>query len=176
MKKYLLLVLVAFVFSSCKPTRESRLKEIGKYEMTTLKETKEISKIKADSLLVLYDSFISDFPTDSNSTIFLFRAADVCINMKYCDRAIAYIDRLVSDFPNTQMSEFASFKRGEAYEKACSNKEKAKQAYDDFTVEYPESDLANTAKVMSEMLGMQDEMDMIRQFEAQNAETLTVEN
>lgn len=175
MKKYLLFALVILVFASCKPTKENRLKEIGDLEKLTLKETKEISPQRADSLLVMYDNYITDFPNDTNSTLILFKAADICINMKYCDRAIAYLDRLVSDFPDSKMVEVAYFKMGEAYEKACNNKEKAKEAYKSFVEEFPKSPLANDAEVMYQMLDMPDEMEMIRQFEAKNAETPTAE-
>ncbi|MBP1646470.1 MAG: hypothetical protein H6Q16_2048 [Bacteroidetes bacterium] len=175
MKKYLLLTLAILVFASCKPTKENRLKEIGELEKLTLKEAKVISPQRADSLLVMYDSYITDFPKDSNSTLILFKAADICINMKYCDRAIAYLERLVSDFPDSKMSEIANFKIGEAYEKACNNIDKAKEAYKTFVEEYPNSPLANDAEVMYQMLDMPDEMEIIRQFEAKNAETLTTE-
>ncbi len=175
MKKYLLLTFVVLVFASCKPTKENRLKEIGELEKLTLKEAKAISPQRADSLLVMYDSYITDFPKDSNSTLILFKAADICINMKYCDRAITYLDRLVSDFPDSKMVEVAYFKMGEAYEKACNNIDKAKEAYKTFVEEYPNSPLANDAEVMYQMLDMPDEMEMIRQFEAKNAETPTEE-
>lgn len=175
MKKYLLLTLAILVFASCKPTKENRLKEIGELEKLTLKEAKVISPQRADSLLVMYDSYVTDFPKDSNSTLILFKAADICINMKYCDRAIAYLERLVSDFPDSKMSEIANFKIGEAYEKACNNIDKAKEAYKTFVEEYPNSPLANDAEVMYQMLDMPDEMEIIRQFEAKNAETLTTE-
>lgn len=175
MKKYLFLTLAILVFASCKPTKENRLKEIGELEKLTLKEAKEISPQRADSLLVMYDSYVTDFPEDSNSTLILFKAADICINVKYCDRAIAYLERLVSDFPDSKMSEVASFKMGEAYEKACNNKEKAKEAYKTFVQEYPNSPLANDAEVMYQMLDMPDDMELIRQFEAQNAETISAE-
>ncbi len=175
MKKYLLLSLVILVFASCKPTKENRLKEIGDLEKQTLKEAQEISPSRADSLLVMYDSYITDFPTDTNVMIMLYKAADICINMKYCNKAILYLDRLASDFPNTPMAELAVFKMGETYEKACSNKEKAKEAYKQFVENYPNSPLANDAEVMYQMLDMPDEMELIRQFEAQNTETLTSE-
>lgn len=176
MKKYLLLLLVLIAFLGCKPTKESRLEEISKLEKQTLIDAKAISQSRADSLLNMYDGFIADFPKDSNSVIILYKAADICANVKYCERAIGYLERLVSDFPYSDMVELAKFKFGVVYEQACNNKEKAKEAYSLFVSQYPDSPMANDAAIMSNMLEMSDEMELIRQFEAENSETPTIEN
>lgn len=175
MKNFILPILSLLVFISCQPTKESKLEQIAELEMQTMQDAKEISSQRADSLLAMYDSYIMDFPKDTNSAIMLYKAADICSNIKYCDRAITYLDRLVSDFPESYMVEIAKFKMGDVYEKACNNKEKAKEAYGKFVQEYPKSQLANDAAIMFQMLEMPDEMEIIRQFEEKNAETPTIE-
>jgi TolA-binding protein len=176
MKKYLLLAIVLFVFIGCKPTKESRLEEINKLEKQTLIDAKAISQSRADSLLNMYDSFIEDFPKDTNAMTILYNAADICANVKYCDRAISYLERLIDDFPSSQIAELAKFKMGVVYEQACNNKEKAKEAYILFKKEYPNSSMSNDADIMLYMLEMSDETEIIREFEAKNTETPTTEN
>lgn len=176
MKKFLLPILALIVFVACQPTKESRLERIAALEVQTMKDAKEISKERADSLLVMYDSYIMDFPTDTNSAIMLYKAADISTNVMYCDKAISYLERLIGDFPDFYLVEIAKFKIGGVYEKACSNNEKAKEAYGKFAQEYPNSPLANDAAILFQMLDMPDEMDLIRQFEANNAETTTTED
>ena len=175
MKKYILLLVACVVFVACQPTKESRLQSINDLEIQTMRDAKEISLSRADSLLSMYDSFIADFPKDSNAVIILYKAADVSEGVKNCDRAIAYLDRLISDFPDSYMVEMAMFKKGDVYEKACNNKKKAQEAYGNFVKKYPKSQFANDAAVLFQMLDMPDEMDMIRKFEAKNAETPTAE-
>lgn len=175
MKKFLLPILALIIFVACQPTKESRLERIATLEVQTMQDAKEISKERADSLLAMYDSYIVDFPTDTNTAIILYKAADVSTNVMYCDKAISYLERLVADFPESKLVEIAKFKIGGVYEKACNNKEKAKEAYRLFIEEYPNSPYATPAAVLIEMLDMPDEMDMIRQFEANNTETITIE-
>ncbi|MCK9163768.1 MAG: tetratricopeptide repeat protein [Bacteroidales bacterium] len=175
MKKFLLPILALIVFVACQPTKESRLDRIATLERQTMQDSREISKERADSLLSMYDAYILDFPTDTNSAIMLYKAADVSTNVMYCDKAIIYLERLVGDFPNSNMVEIAKFKMGGVYEKACNNKEKAKEAYGKFVQEYPNSPLARDAAILFQMLDMPDEMDLIRQFELKNAETKTTE-
>lgn len=175
MKRFLLLILAGISLVACQPTKESRLERIAELEMQTMQDAREISQSRADSLLSMYDGYIMDFPKDTNSAVMLYKAADICANVKYCDRAITYLDRLISDFPESYMVEIAKFKMGDVYEKACNNREKAKEAYGKFVQEFPNSSLANDAAIMFQMLEMPDEMELIRQFEAKNAETPTIE-
>jgi outer membrane protein assembly factor BamD (BamD/ComL family) len=176
MKKYILLVILCVAFVGCKPTKENKLKDINALEAQTMKDAKEISRPRADSLLTMYDNFIAEFPKDSNTVIILYKASDVCANIKDCDKAIAYLDKLISNYPKSYMVEIAKFKKGTIYDQVCHNKEKAQKAYGEFVKEYPKSQYANDAAILFQMLDMPDEMQMIRQFEAKNAETPTTEN
>ena len=176
MKKFLLPILALVLLLTCQPTKKSRLQRIAALKVEKMQEAKEISKERADSLLSMYDAYIMDFPTDTNTAIILYKAADVSTNVMYCDKAISYLERLISDFPDFYLVEIAKFKIGNVYEKACNNKEKAKEAYGKFAQEYPNSEFANDAAILFQMLDMPDEMDMIRQFEAKNAETITIED
>ena len=134
MKKFLYYPFWPFYFFiSCQPTKESKLERIAELEMQTMQDAKEISSQRADSLLAMYDSYIMDFPKDTNSAIMLYKAADICSNVKYCDRAITYLDRLVSDFPESYMVEIAKFKMGDVYEKKHAiTKKRLKEAYGKF--------------------------------------------
>lgn len=176
MKKYILLVLACIACVACQPSKENKLKDIKDLEAQTMKDAKEISRPRADSLLTMYDNFIAEFPKDSNTVIILYKAADVCANIKDCDKAISYLDKLISNYPKSYMVEIAKFKKGTIYDQVCHNKEKAQKAYGEFVKEYPKSQYANDAAVLFQMLDMPDEMEMIRQFEAKNTETPTTEN
>ncbi|MDR0971916.1 MAG: tetratricopeptide repeat protein [Bacteroidales bacterium] len=174
MNKYLILIIGLLVIASCKPTKEDRLKEIRDLERQTMMEAKTISDQRADSLLMMYDKFIEDFPTDSACVVMLYNASDICTNIDRCDKAINYLERLISDFDDNYMEEISRFKMGYIYEKACKDKEKAKQAYREFIDEYPKSDLATDATTMLEILDLTDSLIM-RKFEAENDTTIPFE-
>lgn len=177
MKKYIIgIVLFVLVLASCQPNKDKRLEEIAEFELQILKDAKSITISKADSLLVMYDRYIIEFPKDSNSAIMLMKASDICANVKYCDKAVVYLERLIGDFPDYYTAELAFFKLAQVYEDACLNKEKAKEQYKLFIEKYPNSRLATDASVILNMLDMTDEMEMIREFEKKNSETNTLEN
>lgn len=174
MKKYLFLALAILAFVACEPTKDKQMKRISTLEKEILVGAKSISTSKADSLLEMYNTYIAEFPKDSNSAIILFKAADVCANVKYCDKAIVYLERLVGDFPEHYLVEAAYFRMAQVYEQ-CQDKEKAKEYYKSFMEKYPKSRLATDAAVMLQMMDMPNEMDMIREFEQKNSQTNTTE-
>lgn len=176
LRKYAMILLALFAFASCQPKKAERLEDISVLEKRTMKDAREISVSRADSLLVLYDAYIADFPLDSNTAIMLFNAADVSSNIKYCDRAIGYLQRLADDFPESDLAEIAMFKMGGVYESSCNNNDKAKQAYKNFIDAFPQSQYAVDARILLEMMDMVDDLDIIREFEVRNAESSTIEN
>ena len=173
MKKYFFLVIGVVAFCSCQSAKDKQAKQIIDLEKQTMRQAQAISPQRADSLLTLYDNFIAAYPKDTLCARMLYNAADVAANTKDCNRALAYLDKLMAQYPTSQLAMVGLLKEGIVFEQVCSNKEMAKKKYQEYIQKYPKSKYANDAAIMLQMLDMGDDAAMIREFEAKNAKDST---
>ena len=171
MKKLFFLTLCClclFAYSCTGDKKERDRKQIQVLELSTLQDAKVISYEKADSLIFCYLNYVGNYPEDSLCATYLYRAADVYANTKRCIESINIYDRLIKEYPKDAYVESAYFLKGVVYSQTCLNKEKAKEAFEEFMAKYPKSAKYQDAKMLLIMDTMRDEMDLIRQFEQKN--------
>ncbi|MDR1005523.1 MAG: hypothetical protein LBL74_01480 [Bacteroidales bacterium] len=144
------------------------IKTISATEAFTMKSTQSIDANLADSLMNLYDSFAKQYPTDSICLEYLSKAVTIAFNIKDCERALSFLQRIIDDKSNSKYVEWAYFYKGAVYSDVCGDKNKASDAYVFFLDNYPQSQYVKDANVLLNMLKLQNEMDLIRQFEVNN--------
>jgi outer membrane protein assembly factor BamD (BamD/ComL family) len=168
MKKLLILIAIVGVFTSCQPSREKLHGRITAMENRLFAPSAQaISKESADSLIGEYELFVKDYPKDSLSPAYLFKAAGMSMNTGDGAGAITYFDRVVNEYPSHPKASLALFFKGYVQENILRNLGQAKETYLLFLEKYPDNEFADDAKASIENLGKTPEQ-MIREFEAKN--------
>ena len=171
MRKYafLLLSVLAFtILSGCSPSREKSVKTITSLE-TRLFAPAAIGfdKVKADSLLSAYESFMRHFPEDSLTMKITFKAANLSMNMGDGTKAIELFDKFIEKYPDNPKAAVSMFFKAYIYENQIKNLDKAKEIYLQFIEKYPNGDFTNDARVALKNLGKSPEQ-MVLEFEEQH--------
>lgn len=145
----ILLFLVAGL-SACQSPKEKALKEIEALQsQDTVFSLDNMAKLKD-----AYIGFADKYPDDEHSPEYLFKAAQTCSvlasqnnDSKKHEEAIAIFDRVRKDYPKHEMAIEGMFLTGYIYENHLGDTTKAKEVYKNFIATYPESELAEEAKM-----------------------------
>ena len=168
MKQYTLLavvILLAF-FSGCGPSREKSVKTITSLETRLFApEATGFDKVKADSLLTAYESYMKHFPEDSLTLKFTFKAANLAMNNNEGAHAIELFDKFIEKYPDNPKARVAMFFKAYIYENQVKNLDKAKEIYLQFIEKYPDGEFAADARIALQNLGKSPEQ-MVKEFEA----------
>ena len=121
-------------------------------------------KVKADSLLTAYESFMKHFPEDSLTVKITFKAANLSMNMGDGAKAIELFDRFIEKYPDNPKAAVSMFFKGYIYENQLKNLDKAKEIYLQFIEKYPHGDFTNDARIALQNLGKTPEQ-MVREFD-----------
>ena len=168
MRKYTLLaVVIAFAFlSGCGPSREKSVTTITSIENRLFSPTATgFDKVKADSLLASYESFMKHFPEDSLTLKFTFKAANLAMNMGDGAHAIVLFDKFIEKYPDHPKARVSMFFKAYIYENQIKNLDKAKEIYLQFIEKYPDGEFTADARMALQNLGKSPEQ-MIREFDA----------
>jgi len=169
MKLYTLfaVVIALTVLSGCSPSREKSVKTITSLETRLFAPAAMgFDKVKADSLLLAYESFLKHFPEDSLTMKFTFKAANLSMNMGDGTKAIELFDKFIEKYPDNPKASVSMFFKAYIYENQIKNLDKAKEIYLQFIEKYPNGDFTNDARIALKNLGKSPEQ-MIREFEEQ---------
>jgi outer membrane protein assembly factor BamD (BamD/ComL family) len=176
--KNLFLLIVAIIMISitaCKPSREKSVTGIRDLEKRLFSpEATNFDKVKADSLMTLYNDFIERFPGDSLSPGFLFRSASLAMNSGNGAVAVERFDRYIKDFPDGKNAQLCMFFKAFVYENILRNLDKAKETYLLFIEQYPGNPFVKDAEMALRNLGKSPDQ-IVREFEARRqADSLRV--
>ncbi len=169
MKKitYFLLVGIFGLMAGCSPSREKTVNTIHSLEKRLFApESTSFDKVKADSLLMMYEIFIKKNPKDSMAPGYLFKAANVAMNMGDGSKAIMLFDQYLQNYPEQKKAPLCLFFKGFVCENVLHDFDKARETYLLFLEKYPTNDFAKDAKMALMNLGKTPEM-LVKEFEAQ---------
>ncbi|MEJ2594923.1 MAG: tetratricopeptide repeat protein [bacterium] len=130
-------------------------------------ENMRMNKRKALDLVKLYVKFSDNQPSDPRSSDYLFKAADISMNLNRPSQTIALFDQFIKRYPDHEKAPTALFLKGFVLEDQIQDYEGAREVYTQFLERYPESDFADDAKMSLENLGKTPE-ELIREFESQS--------
>ena len=160
-----LLLAVFGLMAACSPSREKTVNRIQVLEKSLFSpESVSFNKVKADSLMALYEDFIKANPKDSLSPGFLFKSANVAMNMGDGTKAINLFDKYLQDYPDKPKAAVSMFFKGFVYENVLHDLDKAREIYLLFIEKYPTNDFVKDAKMALMNLGKTPEM-LVKEFE-----------
>jgi len=163
----LLIAVILGLMTGCSPSREKTVKRIKDLEKKLFSpEAQSFDKARADSLLALYEDFVKAYPKDSLAPGYLFKAANVAMNLSDGYKSITLFDQFIKDYPDHKKAAVCMFFKGFVYENVQHNLDKARETYVQFLEKYPENEFAKDANLALKNLGKTPEM-LVREFEEQ---------
>ncbi len=164
-------VIMALVTIACQSPKEKALKEIDALQVQDSVFSIENMAKEKDAYL----AFADKYPDDERSPEFLFKAgqslgaiASQGKDVKQHEEAIAVFKRLQDNYPKHHYAEEALFLTGFIYENHIGDLEKAKATYQEFINKYPNSELAEDARITIQNLGLPAE-EILKNAQKNNA-------
>lgn len=144
-------------------TQQDRQNEIEAYANGLISQPLLLDKQKADTLIDLYNRYVTDYPEDTMSEYYLYRMSQVYANLQNCNKAIDCLNRLIQKYPNSQKVGAARFFKGVYYKDVCDNVQKSRQAFEEYIEKYPNSPRVEDAKRLMQMDTMQNPSNILKQ-------------
>ena len=108
---------------------------------------------KANHIIALYDLFVSNYPDDSLAPVYMFRTAEIQINLGNFEKGINTLDSIMAIYPGFEDVAMCQFLKGQAYE-ANQQYDLAREAYTEFVEEYPDHMLAADTRKILPLIGL----------------------
>ncbi len=175
-KIVLLIFLSVFGFIACQTPKEKLADKIKSHESILFSDSmKTLNDSLALATLDLYSAYANQFPEDSNSVEYLFKAADLALGINKAPRSLESLELLIQRYPQSLKASSALFMQAFIHETSIQDKEGAKTLFSQFMQKYPDHPLYNSAKASFDQLnaGMSDE-ELIRMFERKQDSLATV--
>ena len=122
---------------------------------------------KAVKLLKAYETQIEKKENEEHQSEYIFKAANLAMNLNKPQTALRYFEQFLSAYPNDEKAEQALFLKAFLLDNSIKNLEAAKATYEEFIRKYPKSDFADDAAASLKFLGKSPE-ELIKEFEANN--------
>ncbi len=149
----------------CAPKKPSTSELIATLEKELFDESApSADKEKLLKLVDTYVLFAENHPGDTLSADYLFKAADIAMNIGYPQRSIELLSMIQQQYPEFDQIPETYFLMGFVYENNLNDLEKASELYRLFIEKFPNHELADDAAIMLEYLGKTPE-ELIREFE-----------
>lgn len=157
MKNNLLILSCLFIlFFSCQ-TREKVSVEIDK-QLDSISRSVVFAKPepkKAERVIANINQFVSKYPADTLSPKYLLEAAIIYQKQEKYDEAIAMLDRVQKEYPDSKQSSTALFMQGFIYNNLIQDYKVATQKYELYLQKYSEvnSQLSRDIKAELQNIG-----------------------
>lgn len=121
----------------------------------------------ASAMVKKYSDFASSFPEDEMAPEFLFKAAELSMNMNMGAQAILYFEQIKKQYPDYVKMPEVVFMSSFVQENLLNDLERAKSGYTEFIERFKDHALFKDAEASIKNLGKSPE-ELIREFEAIN--------
>ncbi len=149
LKNYFIIFVAALFFVACESPKEKSLKTIREMESKdSIFSPENIEKLKKE-----YIGFAEKYPDDELAPEFLFKAGQRCNVMAQHQEALQLFQRIRQTYPKHKIAEESLFLQGYIYENSMNDLENARKVYLEFIHTYPNSELAEDAKLAIQNLG-----------------------
>ena len=144
--------------AACKPSQKKLTDNISTLEKNlssyTLGKT-DTTKLNLNTkeLLKTYQDFAKFYPDDSLAPTYLFKAANLCLNINKPKQAIELFDELIKKYPSFKKVPDCLFIKAFIYDNSLKDYVHAKKFYEEFLAKYPQHPFADDAKNSIKYLG-----------------------
>ncbi len=155
-------------FSAC--TGEKKLnidQQIENQEAVMFTSSGQFNTDIAEKLVSLYMIRVDSMEKDSLRPDYLFKAADVSINLDNHSRTLLLLNRMINEYPRHEKAAMSQFLKGFVYENQLNDTALAHKAYEEYLHRFPDGEFIQEAVLAIQNLGKSPE-EFIRQFEIQN--------
>ncbi len=154
-----------FLFVACNP-KKSHLEEISNLEKELFDTAKKgIDEPKAMLLVDKYVAFADKFKDDSLAPMYLFKGAEICMNIHKGQRAIDLFARVMKDYSSYKNVPEALFLTAFTFENVMEKYQDAEKNYKLFIEKYPDHSLKQQAELSLQHLGKTPD-ELVAEFEA----------
>ena len=156
MKNSLIILASAFVILvSCSVSqRDKDMNTITSIEEQLINDTTKLfNKKLAIDVIQLYSDFSDNYPTDSLSPMYLFKAGRLTMNMNNGNKAIKFFDKIITQYSSSEKVPETIFLSAFVHENLLNDNERAKQMYLKFMKLYPNNILYKDAKASIANMG-----------------------
>jgi tetratricopeptide (TPR) repeat protein len=137
-------------------------------------DTGMIDETRTKELVDAYMAYADKWPEDTNSVNYLFKAADISMNLLDPYLSLELFERIMEEYPGYEKIPHCLFLRGYILENNLRDLDAAKELYLEFLEKYPDHDFADDVEISLKYLGKSPE-ELIREFqEGTEADTLEV--
>jgi outer membrane protein assembly factor BamD (BamD/ComL family) len=123
---------------------------------------------KMDTLLLLYQQYMVEFPQDSLVAEYLYRSGKINMMLRKGSEALSDFTNLIDKFPQNEHLPEVYYYKAFIYESIMYDIISAKTAYYDFINRYPNHKLVQDAKLSIQYLGKSPE-EIVASFEQRNS-------
>lgn len=168
-QKTWMLIVGLLIVAACSNEAQNQLTAIRKAEAELYPDSTLMPDPgKAKHMIELYTAYATNFPDDTLSPGFLFKAGDMSSKINETAKAIELFGVLTTNYPEHPNASYALFLQGFIYENQVGDPAKAKPYYEKFLSTYPDHPLAQDVAFSLENLGKSPE-ELIREFESRLA-------
>jgi TolA-binding protein len=122
---------------------------------------------KADSMVDLYFEYVEEFPDDTLSVRYLFKAAELQMGMNKNLECINTLTKLQDNYPDCGIMPMVLHFKAFVYDDKFQDFDKARACLDELITKYPNDPLVPNAKAYREMIG-KDPNEVFRQNDSLN--------
>lgn len=178
MKNYFLITAMtgSLLVSSCggddksenrTPVNRQDLINIIKSGEKELYASMQVDNVKGNMMIANYIDFANNFPKDTLTPVFLFKAAEVATATEQYPQALEYYKRITDNFPDYTLYQESLYLQAYLLDNFINDDAQAKAVYEQVIQKYPDSNFAKDSKDAINNLGKTDE-ELIREFEKKN--------
>ena len=123
----------------------------------------------ANELVQAYIDYADKVKNDEESPGYLFKAANLAMNLNQPEKSLELFNRIIYQYPNYEKVPDCLFLMGFIYENQLQNYGKAKEIYESFLAKYPDHEFADDASISIQNIGKPLD-ELVKEFEAKNSQ------
>lgn len=169
--KFLLLAIAAVLMISCggDPEKKKVIERIAAGEAKIFGDSTATIPDEAIGMEVIqaYTDYANGWPKDTISAEYLFKGAEIAMNLNKSGMAIEYYNRILLNYPEFKKRPYCMFLQAFILENQMNQYDQAKARYQEFIDKYPDHILVNDARASIENMGKPIE-DLIKEWDLKN--------
>jgi TolA-binding protein len=119
-------------------------------------------------MIQAYTDYANAYPKDTISAEFLFKGAEIAMNLNKSGMAIEYYNRILLSYPAFEKRPYCVFLQAFILENQMNQYDQAKARYQEFIDKYPDHVLVKDAQASIENMGKPIE-ELIKQWDEKNS-------